>query len=136
MVVALSVEVRIAILVELGSSVDIVVATGVGIIHRATNSVTAVKAVIINEIAGGMVVLVFAVFGNSLNDRSKHCARDDATDIVTTMIVHARTRIEAITAAIVIAANVSKHARASLSDPDILAIWIVSPGAVQNAGSA
>ncbi|OHV77153.1 hypothetical protein LCM4573_10310 [Rhizobium sp. LCM 4573] len=132
----MGVEVRIAILVELRGGIDVVVATGVGIVHRATNTVATVKAVIISEIAGGMVVLVFAFFGNSLNDRSKHCARDDATDIMTTMIVHARPRIEAITAAIVIASNVGKHACASLSDPDILAIWIVSPGMVQNAGGA
>lgn len=50
------------------------------------------------------------------------------------MIIHSRIGIECVPATVVIAGNIGENPLASLGDPDVLALRIITPGTIEDAG--
>ncbi|SPL61311.1 hypothetical protein OHAE_4103 [Ochrobactrum soli] len=83
-----------------------------------------------------MAVFVLVIGNHSLDDCTENCTCDNTANIMTMMIILARTRIEPIAPAMVIATDICKYAGTPLRNPYIAALWIVSPRAVQYASRA
>ena len=128
LIIAVGVEVWIALLVELQSRVDRLV----GIIDHASNAMTAIVAAIIAKIACRVVVALCTV-RKPLNDGAEDGSGHDVADVVTLLVIHAGILVEPVTAAIVIAADIGEDAGTPLCDPDIPALRIIPPSAIDDA---
>ena len=130
LVIAMYVEVRLSLPVELRPGVDCLIR----IVDPASYAMAAVVAVVRKVIARCVAMLVM-ILGHPLDERTQNGSANDSANIIPAMVIHARARIESVSTSVVVATHVGKDTRAALSDPDIFAARIVTPGPVQDTGA-
>src|SRR5690606_18733652 len=132
LIIAILIDIGFALPVELRGVVDLFV----GVVDQAAYSVAAIVAAAGDVVGSGVLPVVLVVVRHALNDGAKHRASCDRSNIVPMMVIHARIGIKRVAAAMMVAADIGKYARTALRNPDIFALWIISPSAVENAGAA
>jgi len=127
-IIAMSVVIGLSVFIELRRCIY-----SLGIIRSVDctpNTMAAIIIVGITMIAGRVMMLVPTICNHSLNDRAEHSTRYDTAYIMTVMIILARTWIKPIATTVVITANICKYTGATLSNPYVAALRIISPRAI------
>ncbi|WP_247880496.1 hypothetical protein [Ochrobactrum sp. Q0168] len=104
----MSIEVRLTVSIELGCGIDTL--RVIRRVNAASNPVAAIVVVGVTIVTCCVAVFVLVVRNHPLNNRTEHSTRDDTANIMTMMIILARTRIKSITATVVIATHICKYA--------------------------
>ncbi|MBA8862855.1 hypothetical protein FHW19_004607 [Ochrobactrum anthropi] len=127
--VAMGIVIGLSVFIELWRCID-----RPGIvwpIDSATDTVATIIFIGMTVIARSVAMLVSAICDHSFNDSAENSSPYDTAYIMTVMIILACTWVKSIAATMVIAPHVGKHTRTPLRDPDIAALRIISPGAIQ-----